>query len=257
MVFLLEKQKNLNDYIFKKAEAEIKSTKYEEDIFDLKNKNINELIVDYAKRSMIQYDLDNKANGLAKQLAELEADSSRLEEACKTITIPSQVMDDYARLTDMLPYTVNKKRKECERDLKKITDEYKNIANERAILKKFIDKKKEIVILNKSIKHIIKRLEDIKKEINSKTDKHKETEDFQLILDGEDHTMGEIINYELQNHPTLHCGMSKPDLLIKSIVFKIVAKEPSKLFKSINETLDDLTEKYKYMLKIAESLKQK
>ena len=43
MVFLLEKQKNLNDYIFKKAEAEIKSTKYEEDIFDLKNKNINEL----------------------------------------------------------------------------------------------------------------------------------------------------------------------------------------------------------------------
>ena len=115
------------------------------------DKNINELIVDYAKRSMIQYDLDNKANGLAKQLAELEADSSRLEEACKTITIPSQVMDDYARLTDMLPYTVNKKRKECERDLKKITDEYKNIANERAILKKFIDKKKEIVILNKSI----------------------------------------------------------------------------------------------------------
>ena len=69
--------------------------------------------------------------------------------------------------------------------------------------------------------------------------------------------MGEIINYELQNHPNLYCGMSKPDLLIKSIVFKIVAKEPSKLFKSINETLDDLTEKYKYMLKIAESLKQK
>jgi len=113
--------------------------------------NINELIVDYAKRSMIQYDLDNKATGLAKQLAELEADASRLEEACKTITIPSQVMDDYVRLTDMLPYTVNKKRKECERDLKKITDEYKNIANERTTLKKFIDKKKEIVVLNKSI----------------------------------------------------------------------------------------------------------
>ena len=118
---------------------------------DSSNNNINKLIVDYAKRSMIQYDLDNKANGLAKQLAELEADASRLEEACKTITIPSQVMDDYARLTDMLPYTANKKRKECERDLKKITDEYKNIANERATLKKFIDKKKEIVVLNKSI----------------------------------------------------------------------------------------------------------
>lgn len=113
--------------------------------------SLNNLVIDYAKRSMIQYDLDNKATGLAKQLAELEADATKLEEACKTITIPSQIMDDYARLTDMLPYTANKKRKECERDLKKITDEYKNIANERATLKKFIDKKKEIVVLNKSI----------------------------------------------------------------------------------------------------------
>ncbi len=116
-----------------------------------KENSLNSLVVDYAKRSMIQYDLDNKATGLAKQLAELEADASRLEEACKTITIPSQIMDDYVRLTDMLPYTANKKRKECERDLKKITDEYKSIANERATLKKFIDKKKEILVLNKSI----------------------------------------------------------------------------------------------------------
>jgi superfamily II RNA helicase len=100
---------------------------------------------------MIQYDLDNKATGLTKQLADLEAEASRLEEAVKTITIPSNIMDEYVRLIDMLPFTVNKKRKECERDLQKITNEYKNIANERALLKKFIDKKKEIVVLNKSI----------------------------------------------------------------------------------------------------------
>ena len=115
----------------------------------------------------------------------------------------------------------------------------------------------EFVILIKSIKHIIKRLEDIKKEINSKTEKHKETENFQLVLDGEDHTMGEVINYELQNHSNLHCGMSKPDLLIKSVIFKIYAKEPNKLFKSINETLDDLTDKYKYILKLAENINKK
>lgn len=115
------------------------------------NNNITTKLVEYSKKSMIQYDLDNKATGLAKQLADLEAEASRLEEAVKTIIIPSNIMDEYVRLVDMLPFTVNKKRKECERDLQKITNEYKNIANERALLKKFIDKKKEIVVLNKSI----------------------------------------------------------------------------------------------------------
>jgi superfamily II RNA helicase len=115
------------------------------------NNNIVSKLVEYSKKSMIQYDLDNKATGLTKQLADLEAEASRLEEAVKTITIPSKIMDEYVRLIDMLPFTVNKKRKECERDLQKITNEYKNIANERALLKKFIDKKKEIVVLNKSI----------------------------------------------------------------------------------------------------------
>jgi superfamily II RNA helicase len=115
------------------------------------NNNIVSQLVEYSKKSMIQYDLDNKATGLAKQLSDLEADASRLEEAIKTITIPSNIMDEYVRLVDMLPFTVNKKRKECEKDLQKITNEYKNIANERALLKKFIDKKKEIVVLNKSI----------------------------------------------------------------------------------------------------------
>ncbi len=115
------------------------------------NNNIVSKLVEYSKKSMIQYDLDNKATGLTKQLVDLEAEASRLEEAVKTITIPSNIMDEYVRLVDMLPFTVNKKRKECERDLQKIINEYKNIANECTLLKKFIDKKKEIGVLNKSI----------------------------------------------------------------------------------------------------------
>ena len=115
----------------------------------------------------------------------------------------------------------------------------------------------EYTILIKSCKHILKRLEDIKKVIEDKVTKQeiKNVEYLNLIIDGEDHTMGEIINYELQSHPNLLSGFSKPDLLIKSVNFKITAQEPSKMIKSIYESLDNLTEKYNYILKLVEKLK--
>ena len=115
----------------------------------------------------------------------------------------------------------------------------------------------EFVLLNKSCKHIIKRLEDIKSQIEKMANERtiKNDSKLSLILDGEDHTMGEIINYELQSHPNLTCGMCKPDLLIKSVTFKLEAIEPSKMIKSVIECIDILIEKYKYILKLCSDLK--
>jgi len=115
----------------------------------------------------------------------------------------------------------------------------------------------EYVILNKACKHILKRLEDIKKVIEEKvaSQEVKNMESLILIIDGEDHTMGEIINYELQSHPNLLSGFSKPDLLIKSISFKLFAKNPKIMISSIYESIDKLIEKYTYILKLVEKLK--
>jgi DNA-directed RNA polymerase subunit L len=117
----------------------------------------------------------------------------------------------------------------------------------------------EYIILIKSCKHIIKRLEDIKIQIEKMTNQReiKNESKLSLILDGEDHTIGELINYEFQSHPNLISGMCKPDLLIKSVTFKLEAVEPSKMIKSIQESIDNLINKYKYILKLSEGLKQK
>ena len=117
----------------------------------------------------------------------------------------------------------------------------------------------EFVILIKSCKHIIKRLEDIKTQIEKMANEREIKNDakLSLILDGEDHTIGEIINYEFQSHQNLSSGMCKPDLLIKSVTFKLEALEPSKMIKSILECLDILINKYKQILKLSEGLKQK
>jgi DNA-directed RNA polymerase subunit L len=115
----------------------------------------------------------------------------------------------------------------------------------------------EYVILIKSCKHILKRLEDIRKVIEDKVSKQeiKNIEYLNLIIDGEEHTMGEIINYEFQSHPNLISGFSKPDLLIKSASFKICAQDPSKMIKSIYESIDSLISKYNYILNLVEKLK--
>lgn len=117
----------------------------------------------------------------------------------------------------------------------------------------------EFIILIKSCNHIIKRLDDIKSQI-VKMDINrgdKNNSKLSLILDGEDHTMGEIINYEFQSHPNLLSGVCKPDFLIKSVTFKLESLDPSKTIKSILECISTLINKYEYILKLAEKLPQK
>jgi DNA-directed RNA polymerase subunit L len=117
----------------------------------------------------------------------------------------------------------------------------------------------EYDILIKASKHILKRLDRIQNYFNLKVREGLIENDSTLlfIIDGEDHTMGEVINYELQSHPNLSCGVSKPDLLIKSITFKIIAENPAKMVDSINECFDSLKQKYLMILEGSERLVKK
>lgn len=77
----------------------------------------------------------------------------------------------------------------------------------------------EYNLLIKSCKFIISKLEKIKKMILDKEIVPERTIEF--ILENEDHTMGEPINYELQDHEDItFSGFSKADHLIKTGVIK-------------------------------------
>lgn len=114
----------------------------------------------------------------------------------------------------------------------------------------------EFIILIKSCKHIVKRLEDIKLQLENKV-KNRELKNDKTILltiDNEDHTIGELLNYELQNNSNLYSAVSKPNHLIKSILFKIESLKPEKILDDIFATLDLLIQKYKYITEIVEKL---
>jgi DNA-directed RNA polymerase subunit L len=114
----------------------------------------------------------------------------------------------------------------------------------------------EYVTLIKSCKHIVKRFEDIKSQLETRV-KTKELKNDKIILltiDNEDHTIGEILNYELQNNENLFSAVSKPNHLIKSVLFKIESLKPEKILDDIFLTLDIIIEKMKYITELAEKL---
>lgn len=115
----------------------------------------------------------------------------------------------------------------------------------------------EYNILSKSAKYILKKLEDFSKEIDKKS-KAKEFTNTKgniivLVLDGDDHTMGELLNYEFQSHPEIiNSGCTKPDHLIKSISIKVEPVSKANFSKVINECIDSLVAKFKKLEKIFE-----
>lgn len=86
---------------------------------------------------------------------------------------------------------------------------------------------KEKDIFKLGCEYLLKKYEDFKLELERKKkseEKYNDDKNLSLIMDEEDFTFGEWINYELQdNKDILFCGLSKPDHQIKSVTLKILS----------------------------------
>jgi len=106
----------------------------------------------------------------------------------------------------------------------------------------------EYILLIKCCNYVVKKLDDIKNELHKKfTSKEiKESQEIIIILDGEDHTMGQLLNYSFQNHPDIiYSGVAKPDHLVKSIRFKISCSDKIKTpLKPMYEQIEILKDIY-------------
>ena len=102
----------------------------------------------------------------------------------------------------------------------------------------------EYDIMIRVCRNIMMKLQMIKEKIINDRD-IKNLDIIKLNLDGEDHTMGEIINYEIQSHPNIiFSGNTKPDHLIESIVILVQGKNT---YEAIVESMDNLYNKYSQM----------
>lgn len=119
----------------------------------------------------------------------------------------------------------------------------------------------EFILISRACKYIMKRTELIKAELErrvvSKEIPNQDVIYFYLVDD--DHSMGELINYDFQEHKDIaYSGISKPDHLIKAILIKVQSFKGIKSpMNAIYECLDNITNRYKYLDKLIIELRKR
>ena len=111
-------------------------------------------IVNFAKRSMITGDLDAQLKEKYYKISTLsmELDNTRL--CSKNLRTPSTVIEEYINLQKNKLSAVNKKRKEIERNILEIQDNYKFIENDKNVYKNIYIKENEIIELQDQYNNI-------------------------------------------------------------------------------------------------------
>lgn len=119
----------------------------------------------------------------------------------------------------------------------------------------------EYDILIKCCDYMIKKCNDLIQDTTQRLERKEIEHTSKLILDidDEDHTLGEILNYELQSNNKIEfSGVAKQDLLIKSIKFKITCKnKEDSVITCIIESLNILIDKFTHILEQVKLISQK
>lgn len=119
----------------------------------------------------------------------------------------------------------------------------------------------EYEILIRSCKFLIKKYTDLKNDLNKKINAKQIVHDKIIFfkLDNEDHTLGEPLNYEFQDHKDIiRSGIIKPDHLVKAILIKVESAAGIKSpLNAMLECIDIVIKKLSHIGKSLENLKKK
>jgi superfamily II RNA helicase len=104
--------------------------------------------VDFTNRSMIKESIDNEAKIISDSLEALKGDIEKLSEVLDFVKTPRDTIWEYLQLIQQRTSAVNKKRKEIDRKITQIKDNYTNIENDKLLLEKYNNKIEDFDHLN-------------------------------------------------------------------------------------------------------------
>ena len=97
----------------------------------------------FARKSMVTTDLDAQMKEQYDQLQKINLEIDNTTLSMRNLRTPTNIIQEYIDLKNRLPQLVNKKRKEAERQIQKIQDNYKSVEQDRKIIEKLLIKQKE------------------------------------------------------------------------------------------------------------------
>jgi len=108
-------------------------------------------LIQFASRSMISGDLDNQIKEVNEKISVLEKDLNR---GINNLTTPVETIREYSTLFKNRMNSVNKKRKEIERQMKNIEENNKFLQRDKEIYDKFSSKEEELTALRNQCKSL-------------------------------------------------------------------------------------------------------
>ena len=103
----------------------------------------------FAKRSMMQGDIEGQSQGVNLEIDKCQKEVDRLNLCFSTMRTPRDIVEKYLDLQTKKDNYANKKRKEFEKEIQKIKDEFKYIEQDLATIQKYNEKVTELMQLTK------------------------------------------------------------------------------------------------------------
>ena len=104
----------------------------------------------FCKGSMIQNDIDNQMGSIQDEMDIIKKDIDKMEISMKYSRTPKQIIDQYLVAMEKRKISVNKKRKELDREIDGLKDNYKFIEQDKELIVKYNDKNKLLENMNKT-----------------------------------------------------------------------------------------------------------
>jgi superfamily II RNA helicase len=117
----------------------------------LKNYSSENDIVQFIEKSMLRDEIDNCIDSCQAEIQLLENELNKISQGTSFLKTPRSLCEEYNILSTQIPSLFNKKRKEAERQLQKIKDEYRTIADDAQVYQKITAKENEIGRILRSI----------------------------------------------------------------------------------------------------------
>lgn len=101
-------------------------------------------LVNFAKKSMVKGDIDNQIKETNNKLLQLNSELENIKQCCISLRTPINIIEEFTQLHKNRLTSVNKKRKDIERHLQQINDNYKYVEQDKTTYQKVVTKENEI-----------------------------------------------------------------------------------------------------------------
>lgn len=99
--------------------------------------------VNFSRKSMIKYDIEQQINEIHNKINIVDSEIYNMNNYILNMKTPVSTINDYIELIQNIKFCVNKKRKEIERKIQEIKDNYKFIEQDYKSYISFLEKDKE------------------------------------------------------------------------------------------------------------------